>query len=173
MPSLVAPPKTGAATGTSGAYTKLGLVGRGSFGAVYLVRHTRSGGEALIMKEVQTRGLSRSEVRATRQEIAVLKHVSHPSVIGYHSMFESDGLVCILMEYAAGGDLARLIAKRAKEGPGGQGARFTETEVRSLPPQCSRDCAREAGMRSSHMGVCVPSTAPTCCETPRARALLV
>jgi hypothetical protein len=35
------------------------------------------------------------------------------------------------MEFAAGGDLARLIAKRSKE----KGARFTETEVRRYATQ--------------------------------------
>ena len=64
-PPVTAPPKTGAATGATGAYTKLNLVGKGSFGAVFLVRHTKTGGATLIMKEVQTKGLSQGEVRAT------------------------------------------------------------------------------------------------------------
>ena len=130
-PSTIAPPKTGAATGVTGAFTKLSLVGKGSFGAVYLVRHTKKGGETLIMKEIQTKGLAKSELKATKQEIAVLKHLSHPNIIGYHSTFEDNGLVCILMEYAAGGDLNRLIAKRLKEpGPQGGGARFAESEIK-------------------------------------------
>ena len=76
-PSIIAPPKTGAASGVTGAWTKCGLVGKGSFGAVYLVRHTKKGGETLVMKEVQTKGLSANEVKATKQEIAVLKHIRH------------------------------------------------------------------------------------------------
>ena len=43
-PSVTAPQKTGAASGVTGAFTKLGLVGKGSFGAVYVVRHTKRGG---------------------------------------------------------------------------------------------------------------------------------
>ena len=124
-PPVTAPPKTGAATGATGAYTKLNLVGKGSFGAVFLVRHTKTGGATLIMKEVQTKGLSQGEVRATKQEIAVLKHIRHANIVGYHSTFEIDGLVCILMEYAAGGDLGRLIHLRKKEE-----ARFTESEIK-------------------------------------------
>ena len=78
-PATIAPPKSkGAATGVAGAYTKLSQVGKGSFGAVYLVRHTQKGGETLIMKEVQTKGQSQSEIRATKQEVAVLKRVNHP-----------------------------------------------------------------------------------------------
>ena len=133
-PSITAPPKTGAASGVTGAFTKCGLVGKGSFGAVYLVRHTKKGGDTLIMKEVQTNGLSSGEVKATKQEVAVLKHMRHRHIIGYHSTFEENGLVCILMEYAAGGDLGRLIARRTKENETFQ-ARFTESEIKKYALQ--------------------------------------
>ena len=77
-PSIVAPPKIkGTASGVAGAYTKLSIVGKGAFGDIFLVRDTQKGGETLIMKQVQTKGLSQNEVRATKQETAVLKHVSH------------------------------------------------------------------------------------------------
>ena len=70
-PSNIAPPQVkGAATGVAGKYTKLSIVGKGSFGAVYLVRHTQKGGETLIMKEVQTKGMPSSEIRATKQDKA-------------------------------------------------------------------------------------------------------
>jgi len=130
-PATIAPPKASkGALGVSGDYTKLSLVGKGAFGAVYLVRHTQKGGETLIMKEVQTKGLAASEIRATKQETAVLKHVSHPNIIGYHTTFEADGLISIVMEYAAGGDLGRLIAKRMKEP-----ARFSESDIKRYATQ--------------------------------------
>ena len=131
QPSVVAPHKKGSASGTSGAYTKLNLIGKGSFGAVYQVRHTQKGGETLVLKEVQTKGLASSEIRATKQEISVLKRVKHPHIIGYVNTFEENGVVSIVMEYASGGDLGRLIAKRKQE----KGARFTETEIRRYATQ--------------------------------------
>ena len=110
--ATIAPPKSkGAATGVSGEFTKLSLVGKGSFGSVWLVRHTQKGGETRIMKEVQIMGLSQAELRATKQETAVLKHVNHPNIIGYIGTFENDGNVCIVMEYAAGGDLGRTVGR--------------------------------------------------------------
>ena len=93
QPSVVAPHKKGSASGTSGAYTKLNLIGKGSFGAVYQVRHTQKGGETLVLKEVQTKGLASSEIRATKQEISVLKRVKHPHIIGYVNTFEENGVV--------------------------------------------------------------------------------
>ena len=93
QPSVVAPHKKGSASGSSGAYTKLNLIGKGSFGAVYQVRHTQKGGETLVLKEVQTKGLASSEIRATKQEISVLKRVKHPHIIGYVNTFEENGVV--------------------------------------------------------------------------------
>ena len=131
---LTAPPKIkGAATGVAGGYTKISIVGRGAFGDIYLVRDTRKGGEQLILKQVNTKGLSQAEVRATKQETAVLKHVRHPYIVGYHDTFEEDGVVSIVMEFAAGGDLGRLIQKRMKETSGGQ--RFTESEIKRFARQ--------------------------------------
>ena len=107
QPSVVAPHKKGSASGTSGAYTKLNLIGKGSFGAVYQVRHTQKGGETLVLKEVQTKGLASSEIRATKQEISVLKRVKHPHIIGYVNTFEENGVVSIVMERSAPGPLMR------------------------------------------------------------------
>ena len=42
------------------------------------------------MKEVQTKGQSQSEIRATKQEVAVLKRVNHPNIIGYHNQATPD-----------------------------------------------------------------------------------
>ena len=133
-PSIIAPPRIkGTASGVAGNYTKLSIVGKGAFGDIFLCRDTKKGGEQLILKQVQTKGLKASEVRATKQETAVLNHVSHPYIIGYHDTFEDKGVVFIVMEYAAGGDLGRLIAKRTKEAPGG--ARFPESQIKQYARQ--------------------------------------
>ena len=61
-----------------------------------------------MLKEVVTNGLSQSEVRSAKQEINVLKRLSHPNIIGYVTTFEESGTINIVMEFAAGGDLARV-----------------------------------------------------------------
>ena len=96
-PSIIAPPRIkGTASGVAGNYTKLSIVGKGAFGDIFLCRDTKKGGEQLILKQVQTKGLKASEVRATKQETAVLNHVSHPYIIGYHDTFEDKGVVFIV-----------------------------------------------------------------------------
>jgi serine/threonine protein kinase len=120
-----------AALGTVGPYTKLKAVGKGSFGQIWLVRHTQKGGEPLVLKEMRLTKLSASEVKAQKQEIDVLKRLSHPSIVGFVSTFEETGMVGLLLEYAAGGDLDTAIAKRVKDGK----VRFPESVLTALATQ--------------------------------------
>lgn len=119
------------ALGTLGAYTKLRAVGKGSFGQIWLVRHTQKGGEPLVLKEVHTQKLSANEVKAQRQEIEVLKKLKHPNIVGFVNTFEVTGVVALLLEYAAGGDLNTAIAKRVQDG----NVRFPESIIRTLAMQ--------------------------------------
>lgn len=46
------------------------------------------------------------------REAVLLRSLSHPNVIGYYDAFCTEGRLCIVMEYADGGDLALAIAQR-------------------------------------------------------------
>ena len=116
------------AQGAIGAYTKLRAVGKGSFGQIWLVRHTQKGGEPIVLKEVHIKKLSANEVKAAKLEIEVLKKMSHANIIAFVGTFEVDGITGLLMEHAAAGDLGTAIAKRIKDGR----VRFPESEVRTL-----------------------------------------
>ena len=117
--------------GTVGAYTKLKAVGKGSFGQIWMVRHTQKGGESLVLKEVRFKSLSPGEVKAQKQEIEVLQKAKHPNIISFVSTFELDGMVGLLMEYADGGDLGTAITKRVKDG----NVKFPESIMKALATQ--------------------------------------
>ena len=125
------PPK---ARGVLGAYTKLQQIGQGQFGRVHLCRHTRLGGEKLVAKEILTQGLSAKEVKATLQEVMVLRRVAHPSIIELRDAFGhdhvenggGDGTIGIITEYCPNGDLGTHIEERAKHG-----APFPESTIRT------------------------------------------
>jgi len=53
-----------------------------------------------------------------------LKAVKHPNIIAYHEAFKSKTQLCIIMDFAAGGDLAHRITKQSKSR-----IKFPETEV--------------------------------------------
>ena len=93
----------------SKTYTKVKMVGSGTFGKVWLVRSSYSS-EPLIMKEVTLRGLPADEKEATLNEVAVLKKLHHPHIIAYKDAFCSGSNLNICMEFAAGGDMAALIS---------------------------------------------------------------
>ena len=120
--------KSGGAQGAIGAYTKLKAVGKGSFGQIWLVRHTQKGGDQVVLKEVHLKKLSPNEVKAAKLEIEVLKKMSHPNIIGFVNTFEVEGITGLLMEHAAAGDLGTAIAKRIKGGR----VRFPESEIKTL-----------------------------------------
>ena len=111
------------------SYTKLKELGRGTFGVVFLVARTASG-ECFVMKEVSLRGMPSGEIRNTKNEVRVLQRLHHDHVISYVDSFVVEGRdpkLCIIMEWASGGDLAGLISRRKK-----LGARFSEAEQRVI-----------------------------------------
>ena len=67
-------------------YSIVRSLGEGSFGTVFLVTH-KTTGEHLVMKEVQLRGLSRSQLLRAREEVFVLRRLEHPNIIAYRDSF--------------------------------------------------------------------------------------
>ena len=117
-----------AAKGSIGAYTKLKAVGKGSFGQIWLVKHTTKGGEQVVLKEIHLKKLSPNEVKAQKLEIEVLKKASHASIIGFVNTFEVEGIIGLLMEHAPAGDLDTAIKKRIKDG----NVKFPESQITQL-----------------------------------------
>ena len=101
-------------TANHGLYTKLGQLGEGSFGQIWLVRHNQTG-ETHVLKEIPLAGLAPKEVQATRLEVDVMRRIEHPSLIRFVNSYEEVGVVGILMEHASGGDLQGVIDKRVAE----------------------------------------------------------
>ena len=100
-------------------------IGKGSFGQIWLVKHTQKGGEAVVLKEVHLKKLSPNEVKAAKLELEVLQKMKHEHIIGFVNTFEVEGITGLLMEYAPAGDLATAITKRIKNAK----TRFPESEV--------------------------------------------
>ena len=98
--------------GASGAveahgYTCVGCIGRGAQGAVYTVRR-RSEGATYVLKRMH---IIEPEARRTALlEAETLQRLQHPAVVGYRDTFVDDEYLCIVMEYADGGDVASRIA---------------------------------------------------------------
>lgn len=109
-------------------YQRLAHLGRGSYATVSLVQRTDAACvELRVVKEVDLRADARQRVEALR-EVEVLKSLCHPNVIAYDDAFLADERLCIVMEYADGGDLGAAIARRRSS----QHGRYHEREAMAI-----------------------------------------
>ena len=106
-------------------FEQLERVGEGAFSQVYKVRR-RSDGEIYAMKKVKMLQLKEKERENALNEVRILASISHPNVIAYKEAFidSASNSLCIIMEYADGGDLLSKINTYKK-----RGTAFTETEI--------------------------------------------
>ena len=76
--------------------------------------------DKFVIKKIQTRGLSPRERKDTMTEVRVLSSLHHPNIIHYAANFLDKGsrALCIVMEYAAGGDLSHCLRRRRSSGRG-------------------------------------------------------
>ena len=98
-------------------FTELQKLGKGSFGSVTRVQR-RTDGKAYAMKSIALRALRRVEIKDALNEALLLSRLRHPNIVRYHEAFidESKMDLCIVMEYADGGDLTGKIEACAKAG---------------------------------------------------------
>lgn len=105
-------------------YNQLKVLGKGSFGAAWLVQRKRDNAN-FVAKEIRLVGLKPAEKESCKNEIDVLRTLNHPNITKYIDHFEHKGSLFIVMEYADGGDLHQKIKGR-------RGVRFTEKEILHL-----------------------------------------
>ena len=78
------------------------------------------------MKKVKLHKLSSKEKENALNEVRILASISHTNVIGYKEAFfeDSTNCLCIVMEYADGGDMLGLINTKKRNRQ-----QFTEKEI--------------------------------------------
>ena len=93
-------------------YSRVKQLGKGSFGAAFLVKRIRDGG-LFVVKEVSLAKMTSKEKDEARHEVKVLSQLSHPNITQYTEHSERNGILSIVMEYADGGDLYQRIKASA------------------------------------------------------------
>jgi len=90
-------------------------LGEGSYSSVWKVKRI-SDGQEYAMKKVKMSALSDKEKENALNEVRILASIKSPWIIGYKEAFFEDNsmTLCIVMEYAAGGDIYNKITTHKK-----------------------------------------------------------
>eukprot|EP00667_Euglena_gracilis_P013091 EG_transcript_13478 len=88
-------------------YTNLRVVGHGTMGECHLVQHCEDR-RLFVMKQMSLHTMTEKEQSHAVNEVRILASLAHPNVVQFQEYFYSKpkGLLCLVMEYAEGGDLA-------------------------------------------------------------------
>ena len=94
------------ATATIEDFDLLKVIGKGSFGKVYLARYRQSGKHYAVKVLQKSAILKRNEVKHIMAERNVLmKNVTHPFLVGLHYSFQSGTKLYFVLDYVNGGEL--------------------------------------------------------------------
>ncbi|XP_030829270.1 serine/threonine-protein kinase Nek4 isoform X2 [Strongylocentrotus purpuratus] len=86
-------------------YEHLKVVGKGSYGEVWLVRNKKDK-KQFVIKKMELLRASKREKKAAEQEAKLLSKLRHPNIVSYKDSFESEeGFLYIVMGFCDGGDL--------------------------------------------------------------------
>ncbi|XP_052168520.1 putative CBL-interacting protein kinase 27 [Oryza glaberrima] len=101
-----------------GRYEMGRVLGHGNFGRVHAARDVRTG-RAVAMKVVSKDKVERAGMaEQIKREIAVMKMVSHPSVVELHEVMATRTKVYLALELVRGGELFDRIARHGRVGEG-------------------------------------------------------
>lgn len=94
----------------------IGNIGKGAYSTVQKVQR-KSDGQIYALKRVMLKGLSKKEKENALNEVRILASVQHPNIISYKEAFLEDepAALCIIMEFADGGDLYQKIVDQKKK----------------------------------------------------------
>jgi serine/threonine protein kinase len=95
-----------------GSYVLLEKLGEGGMGQVFKARNWKLG-QAVALKLIRKERLTNADaVRRFHREIRAVAQLSHPNVVRAYDADEIGGTHLLVMEYAEGTDLARLVKQR-------------------------------------------------------------
>lgn len=89
-------------------YRKIKRIGIGSFGQALLVQSVVDR-KCYVMKVINVGNMDKKQKQDALNEVRVLKAMRHPYIITYRESFMDRKFLCIVMDYADGGDMYKKI----------------------------------------------------------------
>ena len=94
-----------------GEYTLYQLLGKGSFGEVYLTTKANNP-EILATKRLDKKQTDRPSVKKYfDNEISIMKELNHPNIVRFYDLLASYSHYYVIMEYCNGGGLSKCLKK--------------------------------------------------------------
>eukprot|EP00968_Pinguiococcus_pyrenoidosus_P023831 scaffold4058_cov257-Pinguiococcus_pyrenoidosus.AAC.11 len=98
-------PPEGSRTVGLDSFKLLKVIGKGSFGKVFLVRE-KQGQQIYAMKVLRKANIiRRNQVEHTKTERSVLGYIRHPFIVGLNMAFQTRDKLFFVLDYCAGGEL--------------------------------------------------------------------
>ena len=95
-------------------FEPLYLIGRGSFGDVYLVKR-RGTDETYAMKVLSKEKIvARNLINYAIAERNVMSYFSHPFIVGLNYAFQTEKKLVLIMDYCPGGDVGKLLEREGR-----------------------------------------------------------
>lgn len=95
------------------AYRRLRLLGQGSFGKAFLARDLANN-ELCVMKQIRVEKMDAKARDTAVREAVALRRIRHPNVVKFRQVFVRSGWLCLVMDFADGGDLCAAVKERAR-----------------------------------------------------------
>ena len=97
-----------------GDYTLYKMLGKGSFGEVYLTQKANSS-EILATKKLDKKQTDLPSVKKYfDNEISIMKELNHPNIVRFYDLLVSYSHYYVVMEYCNGGSLSNCLKTFSK-----------------------------------------------------------
>ena len=92
-------------------FTPIQLLGKGSFGEVYLVRHKSSGKHYAMKVLSKKRIVGQNLTKYAYTEKNILSYLRHPFIVALRCSFQTEDKLCLILDYCPGGDLGKVLQR--------------------------------------------------------------
>ncbi|XP_065012160.1 mitogen-activated protein kinase kinase kinase 3-like [Musa acuminata AAA Group] len=141
-----ASPSSSSSRSPKSLWKKGKLLGRGTFGQVYVGFNSENGQMCAIkeVKEISDDANSRECLNQLNQEIALLSKLSHPNIVQYYGSELAEDTLSVYLEYVSGGSIYKLLQEY---GP------FGESLIRNYTAQILSGLAYLHGRNTVHRDI--------------------
>ncbi|CAD8126151.1 unnamed protein product [Paramecium sonneborni] len=93
----------------SEVYKRIKLLGSGAYGKAYLAESIRDE-QLCVIKQIDVSFMKQDEITQAYREAKIMSTLKHPNIINFREVYKTKkGKLCIVMDYADGGDLSQKI----------------------------------------------------------------